>query len=188
MSLEAEIKPALPPIVRTGPGSKGPFPKEMELRKQQASQEPRPGAQILTLTPYAELLQAERDAKYAEAYRDVKAHKPAAVDSLVTVLRDSRYGAGQARDPYEMREDAEVAIAMARRQAINSLPADGQLRFAQASARFVDYNNGVDAKQPRDAEHRGERKAGQTIGSSRAHPPAMPLRHRPFPLQGEHYS
>jgi hypothetical protein len=100
-------------------------PKEVEPGKRQASQEPRPDGQILTSTPYAELPQAERDAKYAEAYRDVSEHKPAAVDSFVTVLRDSRYGEGQTRNPYEMREDAEVAIAMARRQAINSLAANG---------------------------------------------------------------
>jgi hypothetical protein len=142
-----------------------------------------PGPPVLTLTPSAELLQAERDAKYAEAYRDFTTHKPAVVDSFVTVLCDSRYGEGQARDPYEMREDAEVAIAMARRQAINSLSANGQLRLAQASARFVEYNNGVDAKQLRDAEHRGERQAGQAVGILAGSPvrPAAPASPIPSP-------
>jgi hypothetical protein len=180
--------PASPPIVRTEPGSTGPPPpKESEPGKEQASQKPRWGAPILTPTPYAELPQAERDAKYAEAYRQVTAHKSAAVDSFVTVLRDSRYCQGQACNRYDMREDAEVAIEMARRQAINLLPANGQLRFAQASASFVYYKNGVNAKQPQDAEHLGERQAGQAVGSSQAPPPAMPRRHRPFPLEGENH-
>ena len=158
------------------PGFEGPgVPKEVEPGKQQGSQDPRPGAQIPTPTPYAELPQAERDAKYAEAYRHVTAHKSAAVDSFVTVLRDSRYGEGQAGNPYEKREDAEVAIAMARREAINSLSANDQLRFAQASARLAEYNNGIDARQLQDAERRGERQAGQTAGSSQAQGSGVPV-------------
>jgi len=117
----------------------------------------------------------ERDAKYAEAYRDMTAHKSAAVDNLVTVLRETRYTEGQPGSPYSKREDAEVAIAMARREAIQSLPSQDQLRFAAASATFISYNNKIDGTELLAAERRGVDKE-QAAPAAPAQTPGAPAK------------
>lgn len=106
-------------------------------------------------TPATQLSGLEADA--TAAYREVVSFKTEKVAQFVELVREARHGEGVANHHYEKPESAEVAIALSRREAIGSLSEADQLRFAQASARFVEVNNGISHERLQEAEKRAEK-------------------------------
>ncbi|GLS20112.1 hypothetical protein GCM10007874_31290 [Labrys miyagiensis] len=99
--------------------------------------------------------QAERRA--GDAYTEVSAYRTEAVKQFMDVVRQARHGEGVAGNQFEKPEAAEVAIAVARQQALNSLAESDRHQFAVVSSRFVEANNGISHERLDAAEERVRR-------------------------------